>query len=165
VIAIIALLLATAVPSLLKSRSSGNETSAIATLRGVVSTQEQYRTRFGAYTDNLNRLIEASLLPGITLDNGAITKSGYSFTQSAAGTNEWGAQASPLVAGTTGDRYFYADQTGVIRWSASGAATSSSPPLEDQSSSGSGSGSGSGAGAGGGGGGGNGKGKGSGKKA
>ena len=37
--------------------------------------------------------------------------------------------AQPITPGTTGQRYFYTDQSGVIRANASGAATSGSTPI------------------------------------
>jgi type IV pilus assembly protein PilA len=47
-----------------------------------------------------------------------------------AGATGFEAHADPITRGTTGQRSFYADQTGVIRFNVEGPATSDSPPLE-----------------------------------
>jgi hypothetical protein len=63
------------------------------------------------------------------------TKSGYSFTWSAAAPDTSGhiqsydITAQPVTVGTTGQRYFYTDQSGVIRANPSGAATINSTPI------------------------------------
>ena len=63
------------------------------------------------------------------------TKSGYSFTWSAGTTDASGnylnysITAQPITVGTTGQRYFYTDQSGVIRANPAGAATVASTPI------------------------------------
>ena len=42
----------------------------------------------------------------------------------------YAASADPVTRGTTGQRSFYTDQTGIIRFDPNGAATADSPPLE-----------------------------------
>jgi len=62
-------------------------------------------------------------------------KTGYSFSFSPGTANSGGftdtyaITASPIVPGVTGLRYFYTDQTGVIRASSTTIATSASTPL------------------------------------
>ena len=48
VVAIIAIIAAIAIPSLLRSRISSNEASAIASLRTLVTSEEQYKNTDGA---------------------------------------------------------------------------------------------------------------------
>jgi len=63
------------------------------------------------------------------------TKSGYSFTWSAGTTNSgnylnYSITAKLVTPGVTGQRYFYTDQSGVIRASTGGGAASiNSTPL------------------------------------
>jgi type IV pilus assembly protein PilA len=63
------------------------------------------------------------------------TKSGYTFayTQGTAGVtgiiNTYTITAAPIAPGTSGQRGFYTDQSFVIRVNATGAASSSDPPL------------------------------------
>ncbi len=59
-------------------------------------------------------------------------KSGYCFvlTLGAPAAASWRAMARPVELGRTGNRFFYADQTGIVRWRLNAAASSGSPPLE-----------------------------------
>jgi prepilin-type N-terminal cleavage/methylation domain-containing protein len=56
VVAIIAIIAAIAIPSLLNARKAGNEASAISSCRTLCTVNEQYRTRFQAYTSSLANL-------------------------------------------------------------------------------------------------------------
>ena len=126
VVAIIAIIAAIAIPSLLNARKAGNEASAISSLRTLTTVNEQYRTRFQAYAGALTNLSAENYIDSVL---GAGSKSGYAFTY-AGGTNTWNCSADPQTAGTTGDRYFFVDQTGVIRFSSTGTATSASAPID-----------------------------------
>jgi Tfp pilus assembly protein PilE len=63
------------------------------------------------------------------------TKSGYAFTfTSAAGAGSallttYTVKADPVTPGTTGQRHFFTDQTGVIRADTAAAATATSTPI------------------------------------
>ncbi len=126
VVAIIAIIAAIAIPSLLNARKAGNEASAISSLRTLTTVNEQYRTRFQAYSGSLNNLQTEGYIDSVL---GGGSKSGYSFNYTG-GTNTWSCTADPETPGTTGDRYFFVDQTGVIRFSSSGTATSGSTPID-----------------------------------
>jgi type IV pilus assembly protein PilA len=61
-------------------------------------------------------------------------KSGYSFTYTPGAvtggvTPTYTVQANPISPGQTGQRYFFTDQSGVIRMNISRPAMSSDPPL------------------------------------
>jgi hypothetical protein len=61
------------------------------------------------------------------------TKSGYTFNFTAgAGTPSTGysVTANPISRGTSGQRGFYTDQSGVIRANSTTSATSSDSPLQ-----------------------------------
>jgi hypothetical protein len=66
---------------------------------------------------------------------GSGVKSGYSFgytvvsTDSQGNVVEYALNAGPLVPGSTGQRYFYTDQTYVIRWNASVPAGPTDPSI------------------------------------
>ena len=126
VVAIIAIIAAIAIPSLLNARKAGNEASAISSCRTLTTVNEQYRTRFQTYSSSLANLNAAGYIDSV-LSSG--TKSGYSFTYTG-GTNTWTVSTVPTTAGTTGDRGFFVDESGVIRFAASGAATSASNPID-----------------------------------
>jgi type IV pilus assembly protein PilA len=63
-------------------------------------------------------------------------KSGYSIGYAAGATDSMGqiityaANASPLVPCSTGQRYFYKDQTCVIPWNGTGTAGPTDTPLQ-----------------------------------
>jgi hypothetical protein len=65
----------------------------------------------------------------------ATAKSGYFFTYAlngaAGGINTaYTLLASPANAGTTGQRYFFTDQTGVIRYGLTGVADATSSAIQ-----------------------------------
>ena len=124
VVAIIAIIAAIAIPSLLQARISGNEASAISSLRTITTVNEQYRTRFGRYPATLGELDGQDYIDTVL---GAGAKSGYNFTLNGGG-NVWTAFGVPQTVGSDGERGFFADESGVIRFTADGTqpdATSS----------------------------------------
>ncbi len=126
VIAVIAIIAAIAVPSLLNARMAANEASAISTMRTLVTVNEQYRTRFGSYPGGLTNLWAEGYIDSTVADP---YKAGYTFTYTGAGTTYF-CNGDPTNPGTSGTRYFFADHSGVIRFSTTGTATSASPPID-----------------------------------
>ena len=68
------------------------------------------------------------------LGSAAPVKAGYSFTYTpvaVSGTNtNYTMNGTPIIVGATGQRNFFCDETGLIRYNATGvAATVASPPL------------------------------------
>lgn len=126
VVAVIAILASIAIPGLLSARKSGNEMSAIASLRTLMAVSVQYRTRFSEYSTNLDDLQTTGYIDSLL---GAGTKSGYTFIYVGA-TDIWFALAEPLTMTTTGDRSFFVDHKGVIRSATSAVASSSSDPID-----------------------------------
>ncbi len=137
VVAIIAIVAAIALPSLANARKSANEASAIGSLRSLTTVMEQYRTRFGRYPSAWSHIRDTGYLAGFDGAVGAGLggapnvggKSGYSFVISALTGIPWRVFAIPNQVGETGDRYFYVDSSGVIRFSLTGIAGHTSPPL------------------------------------
>ena len=125
-IAVIGIILAIAIPGLRSSRKSSNEASAVASLKALTSANEQYKARFVRYAGTLRNLSQTKFIDSVL---GSGTKSGYSFTY-AGGANTWTTRASPVLAGSTGDRGFFVNQTGVIRFTPSGNAKATSPPVD-----------------------------------
>ena len=144
VVAIILIIAAIAIPNLLRSKMAANEASAVGSLRTLNTSCVDYVTTYGGFPAALSYLggEGTSSIPTSTtaelIDNVLQTglKSGYSFSFSAASPDSAGnidnylITAAPIKPGTTGIRYFYTDQTGVIRANSNGAAaTSSSTPI------------------------------------
>ena len=127
VVAIIGIIAAIAVPNLLQSKAAANEASAISAIRNVVTSHITYSATLGAgsYAADLDVLQTAKLIDTVL---GSGTKDGYLFT-SSGGSLAFTINAAPLSPGSTGTRYFFSDESGVIRYSTSGAATNSSSPL------------------------------------
>ncbi len=137
VVAIILIIAAIAIPNLLRARMSANESSAVGSTRTIVTTEVQYSTTYGTgFAATIAALggpascvaaaANACLIdPVLTLG----TKSGYTFKalpNGGAGTTispftGFEVSANPLTVGTTGQRSFCSDQTGVIHFDVTGA--------------------------------------------
>jgi prepilin-type N-terminal cleavage/methylation domain-containing protein len=147
VVAIIGIIAAIAVPGLLRARMSGNEASAIGSLRAINSGQAAFSSSCGNgfYADTLPHLVQAPTggTGFISPDLGAATstKSGYQVTLAAAATTTasttdacsgawkptgaYYAKAEPVTFNGTGTRSFATDVRGTIFQAA--AATAAAP--------------------------------------
>ncbi|HQZ40080.1 MAG TPA: prepilin-type N-terminal cleavage/methylation domain-containing protein [Vicinamibacterales bacterium] len=147
VVAIIGIIAAIAVPGLLSARRSGNEASAIGSLRAISSSQQAFASTCanGFYSSALTQLAIAPPTGGapfISPDLGAadsVNKSGYTVilaagSDGAAATldacngvaagsliSSWYATADPITPGSTGTRYFWVGTLGTIFADATGA--------------------------------------------
>jgi hypothetical protein len=92
----------------------------------LTTVNNQYRTRFQTYAGALTDLSAEGYIDSVL---GSGTKSGYDFTYSG-GSDTFTATADPTTAGTTGDRGFFVDASGVVRFAATGSATSASAPID-----------------------------------
>ena len=141
VVAIILIIAAIAIPNLLRSKMSANESSAVATLRTLNTSAVAYSTAYGNYPPSLASLgpiasggtptsTTADLVDSV-LGQDPATKAGYTFVYAGTGspTSSYTITATPLTVGSTGQRGFFTNQSGVIRADGSGAATSASTPL------------------------------------
>jgi type IV pilus assembly protein PilA len=151
VVAIIGIIAAIAIPSLLRARISANEAAAQGDSRTVSSSQVAYASsNRGAYGTSLRCLASPSTCGFPTsvtqfLDpqigaSGVVTKQGYNRTflagAAAAGTPDpgistWAYTSTPTTPGNTGTRYFAIDHTGLICFSNVGAvgATATGLPV------------------------------------
>jgi type IV pilus assembly protein PilA len=138
VVAIILIIAAIAIPNLLRSRIAANEASAVAVMRTLNTCAVTYSTSYGAYPTNLTNLGPASTPSSTTADliDGVLavdpaTKAGYTFVYTSTGTpaTSYTLVATPVTQGTSGQRGFFTNQTGVIRADTTGAATSGSTPI------------------------------------
>ncbi len=142
VVAIIGIIAAIAVPGLLRARMSGNETSAIGSMRAINSGESTYASSCGAgaYAIDLADLVKpptgsttAFISPD--LNTNGVLKSGYlvnvggagaattNASCNAAGSALWSgywAEAHPQTLGTTGQRSFGTDNRSTIFFNAAG---------------------------------------------
>jgi type IV pilus assembly protein PilA len=150
VVAIILIIAAIAIPNLLRSKMAANESSAVGSLRTINTAEVTYATAYPntGFSADLPSLggtapcTTAAVTAACLIDNTLATatsatsaKSGYYFTYTAGaaagGTvNTYTNTALPVTAGTTGQRGFFTDQTGVIRYAISGSATVASSPIQ-----------------------------------
>ena len=140
VVAIIGIIAAIAVPGLLRARMSGNEASAIGSLRAINSGQASYSSSCagGGYAIDLADLVLAPagssqgfISPDLKVNG--VTKSGYTVTlangagssvitaaaatcnaSAAAAVSNYFAKADPAALNGTGTRYFGTDTRGEL---------------------------------------------------
>jgi prepilin-type N-terminal cleavage/methylation domain-containing protein len=143
VVAIILIIAAIAIPNLLKSKMAANESSAVGSLRTINTGLVTYAAQcpnlgYAAALTNLGPGAGDCTAAGI-LDNvlgvAAPVKSGYNFTYTPGAAvsgvvNTYTINANPLNAGTTGQRRFFTDQSGVIRYNQTAAATVTDSALQ-----------------------------------
>ena len=154
VVAIIGIIAAIAVPGLLRARQSGNEASAIGTVRAINSAQATFAASCGGggYAATLAALGTAptSGVPFVSPDiatsaGGTASKSGYVHTMTGTGTDVLAAastcngvaasepayfvEAHPLVVGSSGQRSFASDQRGTIYVDNAGATMTAASGL------------------------------------
>lgn len=140
VVAVIGIIAAIAVPGLLRARMSGNEASAVASLRAILSAQQTYNASCGNgfYASDLRILGNAPVgsVPFLSPDlsvAATVDKSGYRVTMTEGteattapvnGCNASGlaadlftsyyATADPLSQGLSGNRFFYTNTLAAI---------------------------------------------------
>jgi len=147
VVAIILIIAAIAIPNLMRSKMAANESSAVGSLRTVNTAMVTYSNNYPAvgFAATLANLGGAAATcassTGANSTNGCLidnvlatgTKSGYKFTAAGSGGTPaviYTSLALPQVQGSTGQRAFCSDQSGVIYNDQSGTAcTSASAPL------------------------------------
>jgi prepilin-type N-terminal cleavage/methylation domain-containing protein len=160
VVAIILIIAAIAIPNLLRSRIAANESSAVGSVRTINTAEITYASTYPSWGFNTlgylggvagttisptNALVLDPVL-GCSTDTGvgsgatgtSCPKSGYQLytltTASAAvpttPTTTYSVGADPSTAGVTGQRYFYSDSSGVIRYNISAVATSANSALQ-----------------------------------
>ena len=136
--AIILIIAAIAIPNLLRSKMAANEASAVATMRTINTSAVAYSTTYGNYPPTLASLGPAAAASSTAADlvdsvlgKDPATKSGYTFVWVGTGTpvSSYSLTATPVTQGTSGQRGFFTNQSGVIRADPTGAATSASTPL------------------------------------
>ncbi len=149
VVAIILIIAAIAIPNLLRSRIAANEASAVQSMRAINTAQSTYYSTYGIGYAPLADLGGPNPCPNPPTANSAcildsflsqppFQKSGYAFSVPAPGAMgtvanpniTFRSSADPVVAGQTGVRHFYSDDSNVIRFNATAPATSNDAPVQ-----------------------------------
>jgi type IV pilus assembly protein PilA len=142
VVSVILIIAAIAIPNFIRSKMRANEVATVQNLRSIATAETVYQTTYGiGYSTNLTRLGGISLIVDATqaglIDSVLATgkKAGYSFSYSVTASDPLGhpvafaVTADPLSVGSTGERYFYIDQTNIIRSSNATTATAGDPAI------------------------------------
>jgi prepilin-type N-terminal cleavage/methylation domain-containing protein len=153
VVAIISILAAIGVPQLLRARLAANESSSIAALRAISSSEANYATTcgHGGYATDLADLVRPSPASGIgflspDLAVNGVRKSGYIYNvaknadpgtfdivqpscngATSTRASSFFASAVPISPGGTGNRHFATDTPGTIYVAAGGAVPNPIP--------------------------------------
>ena len=153
VVAIILIIAAIAIPNLQRAKMSANEASAVAGMHTIFTAEAAYYAQgwsnpgalgFSATLQDLGNSTGCnppSITSACQLDNvmaNAITpataKSGYYFTYVPITTGSlnvgFSLNADPSARGSSGQRSFYTDQSGVVRYNAAASATMSDTALQ-----------------------------------
>jgi type IV pilus assembly protein PilA len=150
VVAIILIIAAIAIPNLLRARMAANESSAVGSLRTIVTAEFNFQQNYGIGYAPLANLGSATPCTAATISTTAAAclidpqlsggvKSGYSISTgnpaglgtAAAPNNAFDVEAVPSSIGQTGQRGFYTDQSGVIRFTTDGSVpTAASPAIQ-----------------------------------
>jgi type IV pilus assembly protein PilA len=151
VVAIILIIAAIAIPNLLRSKMAANESSAVSSLRSINTAEVTYATAYPTlgYADTLAKLggtpaqcvggalpVNACLIDDVLAiaTAAANAKSGYYFTiacTNAAPTTLYNFTGLAVTVGSSGQRGFFTDQSGVIRYTVDGSApTNASSPIQ-----------------------------------
>lgn len=145
VVAIILIVAAIAIPNLLRSKMAANEAAAVSSTRTIATSEAVYWNEFGVgYSPTLLALgppsgnnppnpNSAGLIDG-TLAAG--TRNGYLFiyvagpVDSGGRINTFTLNVNPVTVNLTGFRYFFMDESGVIRQNTTGPASVTDLPLQ-----------------------------------
>jgi prepilin-type N-terminal cleavage/methylation domain-containing protein len=154
VVAIILIIAAIAIASVMRSRIAANESAAVAALRTINVAEATFASTYNSgYSEDLRRLAApgsgsasvtaADLLdpvlsanaPGSTGPNSFVRK-GYVFPYTPTGNSttfgwifQYQVNADPQTRNSTGRRSYYSDQSSIVRANASAEATSSDNPM------------------------------------
>ena len=126
VVAIIAIIAAIAIPNLLRSRMQSNESAAVGNLRTIVGAQTAFQGANFEYATTFDQLTTAT--PPFLDGDWTTAKSGYNYVL-GGDANAFTANANAVQYGVTGNRGFFTDASGVIRFEEGGDATAASAVL------------------------------------
>jgi type IV pilus assembly protein PilA len=144
VVAIIMIIAAIALPDFLKSKMAANQASAVGSLRVINSSEVMYNSNYGkGYSPTLKSLgpPAGSAIPSTSaaalVDSvlAAGMKSGYTFIYSANSPDTQGdfqgytVNGNPVAPGSSGEVYYFTDQSYVIRLNNIRPATSTDAAL------------------------------------
>jgi prepilin-type N-terminal cleavage/methylation domain-containing protein len=142
VVAIILIIAAIAIPSMMRTKQNANEASAVSTMRAVTTAEATYSASYGSvngYAAKLTVLGPAALCDqthACLIDSNLgcaaepCARDGYNFflTSDSAGApfSDYSITATPQIWGGTGSKNFCATEDSVLRYEVGGAASKGS---------------------------------------
>lgn len=143
---LILIIAAIAIPNLLRARMAANEASAVGTLRTYNTAMITYATacpnvgypknlaNLGPGAGDADKCAHAGLLEA-QLAMPVPARNGYRFSYNVepdpnGQVTKYVLSADPVVPNTSGVRHFFTDESGIIRYSATGGANLNSEPLQ-----------------------------------
>jgi type IV pilus assembly protein PilA len=143
VVAIILIIAAIAIPNLLRSKIAANQASCVGSLRTLNTAEITYSSTYNiGYSSTLLDLGPATGTNPTATSAGLIdsvlaagTKSGYTLNYVAGAPDTAGLidtytiTGSPVVVGTTGQNFYFTDQSNVIRFNTSATASATDSPI------------------------------------
>ena len=128
VVAIIGILAAIAVPGLLKAKRASNEASAISCLRAYNSAQSAYFATEGRYSlyGLQGDLANGYLDPDLMLTG---RRNSYLFTFNVSSDFRTYSATGEPEESNPGGRYYFVDESGVIRFEEGSTASTASPAI------------------------------------
>jgi len=147
VVAIILIIAAIAIPNLIRSKMAANEASAVATVRTINTSEVVYSSTYS--TANVFGLLpelgsagtqtncgptktpsatQACLIDFAVENAGTVPKSGYDLAVAVSGGG-YTTNNNPHTPGSSGVRYFFSDQSLVIRQNSTAAASATDNPI------------------------------------
>jgi type IV pilus assembly protein PilA len=143
VVAVILIIAAIALPNFMRSRMVANEASAVNSLKTLATANVTYASLcpavgFAATLVDLGpgagTCVGGANIVDDVLGKTSPARSGYQFTYvmlSKAGLNtSYTLNADPTSPGLSGQRHFFTDESGVIRYGLSGVAGQTSSPIQ-----------------------------------
>ncbi len=126
VVAIIAIIMAIAIPNLLRSRVQSNESAAIQNLRTVMSAQVVYQATNYAFATSFEDLTLAD--PSFLAGDWDPAHGGYLFVLAGDG-DSFTVNANAKSYGVTGNHGYFTDTSGVIRYAVMADADAAATPI------------------------------------
>ncbi|MFA5430327.1 MAG: type II secretion system protein [Candidatus Omnitrophota bacterium] len=130
VTSIVIILISFAVPNILRSRVIGMETSALGNLRALNNACQLYLLNMKNYPESLADMSQPKVDPPyIDPELVSGTKQGYSFVYRLAASDHFTVNANPTGFGLLQGRFFFMDESGLVRARKGGSAGADDPVL------------------------------------
>lgn len=134
VVAIIAVISAITIPTMIRSRIHSNEASTIWNLRAICTAQVSYHSANNIYgnfdslvnssPNSMTRYLDESWYEGCI-------RQGYVYSMPQITNVQFVCYASPQTVGYSGNRYFRIDHTGIIRYNENQLPSNNDPVIGD----------------------------------